>query len=224
MHHAPDAIPDPGEPLGPPAPRAGRGSLRAPLWNAVTHASAWAAGSEIGYGSRGGGLACRVGDGWSGLEGRRAVSWGEKSSPGAAGAPRPDPRRLCASGHVADVLALRSVHDLELDRLAFFERADAVALNRRQVHEDVAAAFTLDESVPLALLSDLTLPVRRIVVSPTCVWVACGAARLTRPITTFTDTGAQEKTARAACGPFLCASAAIEASLSGVVETAGSWS
>ena len=45
---------------------------------------------------------------------------------------------LAGLGHVAGLLALGAVDDLELDRLAFLERPEAVALDRREVNEDVS--------------------------------------------------------------------------------------
>ncbi len=81
-----------------------------------------------------------AGSDWSGADGGGCRGSAER--PRRVGA---DPQRLFASGHVAGVRSFRSLHDLELDRLAFFECAETVALNRREVHEEVAAAFTLDE-------------------------------------------------------------------------------
>ena len=62
-------------------------------------------------------------------------------------------RRPPSASDDADVLgflALSTGADVELDRLALFERAVAVALDRREVDEDVVGAFTGDE--PVALL------------------------------------------------------------------------
>src|SRR5713101_2541134 len=60
-------------------------------------------------------------------------------------------------GHVAGLRALGTVNDLELDCLAFLERAEAVALNGRVVHEDVTASVALDEPVPLCVVEPLDL-------------------------------------------------------------------
>ena len=60
-------------------------------------------------------------------------------------------------GNVAGLRALGSVNDLELHCLAFLERPEAVALNRRVVHEDVTASVALDESVPLGVVEPLDL-------------------------------------------------------------------
>src|SRR6185503_12745335 len=60
-------------------------------------------------------------------------------------------------GDVAGLRALRTVNDLELHCLALFERAEAVALNGRVVHEDIAASVTLDEPIPLGVVEPLDL-------------------------------------------------------------------
>src|SRR6266852_1250882 len=59
--------------------------------------------------------------------------------------------------HVAGLRALRTVDDLELHCLAFLERTEAVALNGRVVHEDVAASVALDEPVTLGVVEPLDL-------------------------------------------------------------------
>src|SRR5262245_6232808 len=60
-------------------------------------------------------------------------------------------------GDVAGLRAFRTVNDLELHCLTFLERAEAVALNGRVVHEDIAASITLDEPVPLCVVEPLDL-------------------------------------------------------------------
>src|SRR5262249_48201855 len=60
-------------------------------------------------------------------------------------------------GDVAGLRAFGTVYDLEFDRLAFFERAEAVALNRRVVHEDVTASVALDEPITLGVVEPLDL-------------------------------------------------------------------
>src|SRR5439155_13720875 len=60
-------------------------------------------------------------------------------------------------GDVAGLRALGTVNDFELHCLAFFERTEAVALNRRVVHEDVAASVSLDESITLGVVEPLDL-------------------------------------------------------------------
>src|SRR5262245_58345393 len=60
-------------------------------------------------------------------------------------------------GDVAGLRAFRAVNDLELHCLTFLERAEAVALNGRVVHEDIAASVTLDEPVPLCVVEPLDL-------------------------------------------------------------------
>src|SRR5262245_22548790 len=66
-------------------------------------------------------------------------------------------RGLADFGYVTRLLALGSVNNLELDRLAFFESPEAVALDRREVDEDVSAAVTFDESITLSVVEPLDL-------------------------------------------------------------------
>src|SRR5947207_10353022 len=58
---------------------------------------------------------------------------------------------------VAGLRALWTVNDFELDRLAFLERAEAVALDSRVVDEHVTASVALDESVTLGVVEPLDL-------------------------------------------------------------------
>src|SRR4051812_35776960 len=58
---------------------------------------------------------------------------------------------------VAGLRALGAVNDLELNCLAFFKRAEAVALNRRVVHKDVAASVAFDKPVALGVVEPLDL-------------------------------------------------------------------
>src|SRR5258706_10149987 len=60
-------------------------------------------------------------------------------------------------GDVAGLRALGAVDDFEFDRLAFLERAEAVALNGGVVHEDVAASVALDEPVTFGVVEPLDL-------------------------------------------------------------------
>src|SRR5437764_11904307 len=60
-------------------------------------------------------------------------------------------------GDVAGLRALGAVNDLELHRLTLLERSEAVALNGRVVHEDIAASVALDESVSLRVVEPLDL-------------------------------------------------------------------
>src|SRR5579862_8720592 len=71
-------------------------------------------------------------------------------------------------GDVAGLRALRAVNDLELHCLAFFERSEAVALDGRVVHEDIAASVTLDETVPLGVVEALDLACDAHRSLPTC--------------------------------------------------------
>ena len=70
------------------------------------------------------------------------------------------PRSFVWLAGFRDVSSLRSlgtVDDLELDRLAFFERPEAGALNRREVNEDVVTSFALDETVTFRVVEPLDL-------------------------------------------------------------------
>src|SRR5256885_12647999 len=58
-------------------------------------------------------------------------------------------------GDVAGLRAFRTVNDLELDRLALFERSEAVARDGRVVHEDVTASVAFDEPVTLGVVEPL---------------------------------------------------------------------
>ena len=54
--------------------------------------------------------------------------------------------------HRADVCSLQPLlafDDLELNGLALFERSVALGQNRALMHENIRAAFTLDEAVAL---------------------------------------------------------------------------
>src|SRR5262245_57954031 len=66
-------------------------------------------------------------------------------------------RLLGGAGHVTGLRALRPINDLEFDRLALFEGSKSRALNRGVVHEDIAAAFALDETVALRVIEPLDL-------------------------------------------------------------------
>src|SRR5436190_11748211 len=84
-------------------------------------------------------------------------------------------------GDVAGLRALGAVDDLEFHRLAFLERTEAVALNSRVVHEDIAAPVTLDESVPLGVVEPLDLACNTHRSLPTCCdALACCEARARR--------------------------------------------
>ena len=70
---------------------------------------------------------------------------------------RPPKGGLGWLGDVASLWSLWTIDDLELDRLAFFERAEARTLNCGEVHEYVVAAFTFNESVTLRVVEPLDL-------------------------------------------------------------------
>ena len=58
---------------------------------------------------------------------------------------------------VAGLWTLRSVHDLELDGLTFFEGPESGAANSRVVDEHVAATLALDEPVTFGVVEPLDL-------------------------------------------------------------------
>jgi hypothetical protein len=64
---------------------------------------------------------------------------------------------LAYFGDVAGLRALGAVNDLEFDRLAFFERAESVALDGREVYEHVTPALALDEAIPFGVVEPLDL-------------------------------------------------------------------
>src|SRR3954468_7327378 len=66
-------------------------------------------------------------------------------------------KRLGGAGHVTGLRTFRSIDDFELNRLSLFERAETGALNRRIVHEHIAAAFALDKTVALGVVEPLDL-------------------------------------------------------------------
>src|SRR5208337_4287203 len=62
---------------------------------------------------------------------------------------------LCRAHHVACLKALRAFEQIELDGLAFVQRAVAVLLDGRKMHEHVLARGALDESVSLRPIEPL---------------------------------------------------------------------
>src|SRR6185295_17407620 len=48
--------------------------------------------------------------------------------------------------------AVRSLHDLELDRLPLLQALESLALNRGGAHHHVLSSIRVDESVPLGLV------------------------------------------------------------------------
>jgi hypothetical protein len=73
------------------------------------------------------------------------------------GRPAPAVKSGSDASDVARLGALGAVDDLEFDRLPFFERPEAGALDCRVMHEDVATAFALDESITLGVVEPLDL-------------------------------------------------------------------
>lgn len=70
---------------------------------------------------------------------------------------RPPPSGLAGLGDVPCLRSLRTIDDFELNLLAFFERSESVALDCREVHEDVVAALALDETITLSVVEPLDL-------------------------------------------------------------------
>ena len=66
-------------------------------------------------------------------------------------------RRCAGFRYVTGLLALRAIDDLELDRLAFFERPEVISLDRREVHEYVRPTFAFNEPVTLRVVEPLDL-------------------------------------------------------------------
>jgi hypothetical protein len=64
---------------------------------------------------------------------------------------------VLGASYVPGLRALRAVDDFELDRLALFEGAEAIARDSGVVHEHVASAFTLDEPIALGVVEPLDL-------------------------------------------------------------------
>src|SRR5204863_2641385 len=64
---------------------------------------------------------------------------------------------LAGFGDVAGLRALGAVNDFELDCLSFFERPETIALDGREVNEDVAPAVALNETVTLGVVEPLDL-------------------------------------------------------------------
>src|SRR5215510_2829333 len=78
-------------------------------------------------------------------------------APGAAARRRVGQKWWLRLGDVPCLRTLRAVDDLELDRLAFFERPEAVATDRGVMHEHVTASLAFDESVTLGVVEPLDL-------------------------------------------------------------------
>src|SRR5206468_406822 len=90
----------------------------------------------------------------------------------------PQPSALTRELHLGDVAGLRAlgtVNDLELHCLALLERTEAVALNGRVVHEDVAASVSLDEPVTLGVVEPFDLACNTHRSSSCLLWRGSGA-------------------------------------------------
>src|SRR5215212_3577516 len=69
-----------------------------------------------------------------------------------SGSGRLDPRDVCG------VQSFRAALDLEFHHLTFRKAFETVHLDRGKMHEDVLAAFLLNEAVPLGVIEPLNLP------------------------------------------------------------------
>src|SRR5947199_3861857 len=100
---------------------------------------------------------------WKMADGKLRMADGESLEPSAT-----SHDKVLDLGDVAGLRALGAVNDLELHRLAFLERTEAVALNGRVVDEDVAASVTLDDPMPLGVVEPLDLACDAHRSLPTC--------------------------------------------------------
>src|SRR4051812_22731389 len=86
-------------------------------------------------------------------------------------------RSVAHLGHVLRRGALLTLHDVELDLLAFSQRLEAGALNRGVVHETILrAAFRSDESESLVVVEPLYYAIRTHFLSLCLRW-CCVAMR-----------------------------------------------
>src|SRR5262249_99200 len=99
----------------------------------------------------------------SNAEGTERKAGGELPAAGSArgegpelGAPAPR-CGLARLGNVTGLRPFRTVDDLELDPLAFFQRPEPGALNSGEGHEPVFAPLALDETVALRVVEPLDL-------------------------------------------------------------------
>src|SRR5512138_2540182 len=93
---------------------------------------------------------------------RSEAETGNRGRLAQAGRPAPwrAPGRSCVvlgSGDVSGLRSLRTVDDLELNRLALFEGAEAVTRDGGVVHEHVASTLALDEPIALGIVEPLDL-------------------------------------------------------------------
>src|SRR5206468_12426054 len=78
-----------------------------------------------------------------------------KRAPSRSPLPRRTGRARSGRPNVRSLLALRALHDVELDRLSLGQRSIAIADDRREVHEDVISIGPSDEPVPLLVAEPL---------------------------------------------------------------------
>lgn len=86
-----------------------------------------------------------------------AVTQNESVSEGRNNGLRPSSSGLAGLGDVPRLRTLRTIDDFELNLLAFFERPESVALDCREVHEDIIAALALDEAITFSVVEPLDL-------------------------------------------------------------------
>src|SRR5438045_2230618 len=89
------------------------------------------------------------------LTSRRSITTGASQS----GAPRSNRPAVPSGAHPRDVLrgwTLLTLHDVELDRLAFGKRLEAASLNRRMMDETILLAIgTREEAEALRVIEPL---------------------------------------------------------------------
>src|SRR5690606_38643749 len=104
-----------------------------------------------------------------------------KKTPHQAGLKNHD---VCSSGvgrlHAGGLRALRALRDLVTDALAFLQAAEALGLDRREVHEDIrAAVLGCDEAEALGVVEPFHCAVLHD--SPYLVWMRCACNPLRSP-------------------------------------------
>src|SRR5262249_20383428 len=87
--------------------------------------------------------------------GRLARPRGKKKAGTSPSRPLCHTKKLSRLLNVLRLQPLRSLGDLELDRLAFGERTEALPLNRAVVDEHIRSVLARDEAVPLGVVEPL---------------------------------------------------------------------
>src|SRR5690349_11379422 len=91
------------------------------------------------------------------LVGSQRLRWRNAAKMQKGGHCRPPPK-ICPGVENSDVLslpALGSLDDVELNGLAFLQRAEALRLDRRVVNKHILAALPRDEAVALSVIEPL---------------------------------------------------------------------